>query len=34
MECQKEENLKNCPCTYPNCLEVELPNIKTKKSKN
>jgi len=19
MECKKEENLKNCPCTYPNC---------------
>lgn len=19
MECQKQENLKNCPCTYPNC---------------
>lgn len=19
MECQKEKNLKNCPCTYPNC---------------
>ena len=19
MECQKEENLKSCPCTYPDC---------------
>jgi len=19
MECQKEENLKKCPCTYPGC---------------
>ncbi len=19
MECKKEENLKNCPCTYPGC---------------
>lgn len=19
MECKIEENLKNCPCTYPNC---------------
>lgn len=19
MECQKESNLKNCPCTYPGC---------------
>lgn len=19
MECQKEKNLKNCPCTYPGC---------------
>lgn len=19
MECQKQENLKNCPCTYPDC---------------
>lgn len=19
MECQKEKNLKNCPCTYPSC---------------
>ena len=19
MECQLEENLKNCPCTYPGC---------------
>jgi len=19
MDCRKEENLKECPCTYPNC---------------
>jgi hypothetical protein len=19
MQCKKEENLKNCPCTYPDC---------------
>ncbi len=19
MECQKQENLESCPCTYPNC---------------
>lgn len=24
MECQKIKNLKNCPCTYPNCSRKGL----------
>jgi len=24
MECQKEKNLKKCPCTYPNCSRKGL----------
>jgi len=24
MECKKEENLKECPCTYPNCSRKGL----------
>jgi len=24
MECKKEQNLKNCPCTYPNCSRKGL----------